>query len=96
VGGFIPPIDETRKRDAIHRGRCEVESGAVTSFLIFRRAPASKPPSCCRFKKGGFIMAIKAQAPILPVAVQGRRTPRCRKGSKIIPRATVSIRIGEP
>ena len=47
------------------------------------------------FKKGGFIMAIKAQAPIVPVAVQGG-TAAMRKGSFIIRPVTVSIRIGEP
>jgi 1-acyl-sn-glycerol-3-phosphate acyltransferase len=47
------------------------------------------------FKKGGFIMAIKAGAPIVPVAVQGGRDSM-RKGSWIIRPVTVSIRIGEP
>jgi 1-acyl-sn-glycerol-3-phosphate acyltransferase len=47
------------------------------------------------FKKGGFIMAIKAGAPIVPVAIQGGRAAM-RKGSWIIRPATVSIRVGQP
>ena len=40
-------------------------------------------------------MALKAQAPIVPVAVQGGRAAM-RKGSSIIRPVTVSIRVGEP
>ena len=40
-------------------------------------------------------MAIKAQAPIVPVAVQGGREAM-RRGSPVIRPVTVSIRVGEP
>jgi len=40
-------------------------------------------------------MALKAQAPVVPVAVQGGRDAM-RKGSGIVRPVTVSIRIGEP
>ena len=40
-------------------------------------------------------MAIKAQAPIVPVAVQGGRAAM-QRGSKLIRPVKVSIRIGEP
>ena len=47
------------------------------------------------FKKGGFVMAIKAQVPVLPVAVEGG-TASMRKGSLVVRPATVSVRIGAP
>jgi len=47
------------------------------------------------FKKGGFIMAIKAQAPIVPVAVHGGRAAM-QKGSKIIRPVSVTIRVAPP
>ena len=78
---------------AIEAGAQSIRSG--NSFLIFPEGTRSKTAQLLPFKKGGFIMAIKAQAPILPVAVQGGDAAM-QKGSKIIRPATVSIRIGEP
>jgi 1-acyl-sn-glycerol-3-phosphate acyltransferase len=46
------------------------------------------------FKKGGFIMAIKAQAPIIPVAVSGGRSAM-QKGSWFVRPVLVRVRIGE-
>src|SRR5262249_60232555 len=72
-----------------------VATRAGPSFLIFPGGPRSKTADLLPFKKGGFIMAIKGGAPIVPVAVQGGRDSM-RKGSWIIRPVTVSVRIGEP
>jgi 1-acyl-sn-glycerol-3-phosphate acyltransferase len=40
-------------------------------------------------------MALKAQVPVVPVAIQGG-TASMKKGSPIVRPATVSVRIGEP
>jgi 1-acyl-sn-glycerol-3-phosphate acyltransferase len=95
VGGFIP-VDRQNKEAAlrsIEAGAASIRSG--NSFLIFPEGTRSRTAELLPFKKGGFVMAIKAQAPIVPVAVQGGRDAM-RKGSKIIRPATVSVRIGEP
>ena len=47
------------------------------------------------FKKGAFVMAIKAQAPVVPVAIRGGREAM-RKGSHIIQPVMLTIRVGEP
>jgi 1-acyl-sn-glycerol-3-phosphate acyltransferase len=95
LGGFIP-IDRRNKGAAmrsIEAGARSIRSG--NSFLIFPEGTRSRADELLPFKKGGFVMAIKAQAPIVPVAVQGGRAAM-RKGSWIIQPVTVSIRVGQP
>jgi 1-acyl-sn-glycerol-3-phosphate acyltransferase len=95
LGGFIP-VDRRNREAAlrsIEQGAASIRAG--NSFLIFPEGTRSRTAELLPFKKGGFIMAIKAQAPIVPVAVQGGRTAM-RKGSSIIYPATVTIRVGEP
>ncbi len=65
------------------------------SFLIFPEGTRSRTAELLPFKKGGFIMAIKAKAPIVPVAVQGG-TDAMRKGSAFVRPGIVIIRVGEP
>jgi 1-acyl-sn-glycerol-3-phosphate acyltransferase len=95
LGGFIP-IDRRNKEAAmqsIDAGAQSIRAG--NSFLIFPEGTRSKTGELLPFKRGGFIMAIKAQAPIVPVAVQGGRAAM-RKGSWIIRPVTVSVRVGAP
>jgi 1-acyl-sn-glycerol-3-phosphate acyltransferase len=94
-GGFIP-VDRRNKEAAmrsIEAGAESIRSG--NSFLIFPEGTRSRTNELLPFKKGGFLMAMKAGAPIVPVAIQGGRDAM-RRGSKIIRPVTVSIRIGNP
>jgi 1-acyl-sn-glycerol-3-phosphate acyltransferase len=95
LGGFIP-IDRRNKESAMR----SIEAGADSlrkgnSFLIFPEGTRSKTEELLPFKKGGFIMAIRAQAPIVPVAIRGGRASM-RKGSRIIRPVTLDIRVGAP
>src|SRR6185312_2681253 len=95
MAGFIP-IDR-RNREAAMRS---IEKGADAlragrSFLIFPEGTRSRTDELLPFKKGGFRMAIKAGAPIVPVAISGGRAAMV-KGSFIIRPVTLTIRIGTP
>jgi 1-acyl-sn-glycerol-3-phosphate acyltransferase len=95
MGGFIP-VDRRNKEAAlrsIDEGASSIRSG--NSFLIFPEGTRSRTAELLPFKKGGFIMAIKAQAPIVPVAVQGGRAAM-QKGSAIVRPVTVTVRVGQP
>ena len=95
LGGFIP-VDR-RNREAslrsIENGASSIRSG--NSFLIFPEGTRSRTGDLLPFKKGGFIMAIQAQVPIVPVAISGGRAAM-RKGSPIVRPVKVNVRIGKP
>ena len=95
AGGFVPV--ERDKREAsmasIDQAAASIRSG--NSFLIFPEGTRSRTAEMLPFKKGGFIMAIKAQAPILPVSVSGGRAAM-QKGSWFVRPVMVDVKIGEP
>lgn len=95
LAGFVPLERGNRDQSlpAIERAAAALRDG--NSFLIFPEGTRSRTGELLPFKKGGFIMALKAQAPIVPVAISGAREAM-RKGSPWIRPVTVRIAFGPP
>jgi 1-acyl-sn-glycerol-3-phosphate acyltransferase len=95
LAGFVP----------LQRGNPEQSLPAIegaaralregSSFLIFPEGTRSRTGELLAFKKGGFIMALKGQAPVVPVAITGARLAM-RKGSLLINPVRVRVSFGEP
>jgi 1-acyl-sn-glycerol-3-phosphate acyltransferase len=95
LGGFIP-VDRRNKEAglrSIEKGALSIRAGH--SFLIFPEGTRSPTDQLLPFKRGGFIMAIRAQAPIVPVVIQGGRAAM-QRGSRLVRPVMLSIRVGEP
>jgi 1-acyl-sn-glycerol-3-phosphate acyltransferase len=95
LAGFVP-IDRGNREQAtraLDHGAELLANGA--SFLIFPEGTRSRTGELLSFNKGGFRMAIKAQAPVVPVAVSGGRAAMA-KGSFVIRPTIVRVRVGEP
>jgi len=95
AGGFVPVERDRREASMVSIERAAESIRAGNSFLIFPEGTRSRTAELLPFKKGGFIMAIKAQAPIVPVAVSGGRAAM-RKGSWVVRPVMVDVKIGDP
>jgi 1-acyl-sn-glycerol-3-phosphate acyltransferase len=95
AGGFVPVERDRREASMASIDRAAESIRAGNSFLIFPEGTRSRTAEMLPFKKGGFIMAIKAQAPIVPVAVAGGRSAM-QKGSWFVRPVMVDVKIGEP
>jgi 1-acyl-sn-glycerol-3-phosphate acyltransferase len=95
LAGFVPLQrgNPEQSLPAIERAAEALREG--NSFLIFPEGTRSRTGELLPFKKGGFIMALKGQAPVVPVAITGARLAM-RKGSLVINPVHVRVRFGVP
>jgi 1-acyl-sn-glycerol-3-phosphate acyltransferase len=95
AAGFVPVerANPDQSWPAVDRAAEALKTGS--SFVIFPEGTRSRTGELLPFKKGGFVMALKAQVPVVPVAVSGGRTAM-KKGSRLIWPATVTVALGPP
>ncbi len=93
--GYIP-IDRKNRKAAfksIDHAAEEVRKGK--SIIIFPEGTRSKDGILQEFKKGGFILAIKSQQPIVPISIEGSHKILRKHDWKIYP-GTIVVKFGKP
>ena len=80
----IRSLDEAARR--IRRGR---------SLLIYAEGTRSPDGSLLPFKKGGFILAIQAGVPVIPLTILGSRSVLPKGSLRILP-GTITVVVGDP
>jgi 1-acyl-sn-glycerol-3-phosphate acyltransferase len=95
IGKFVPIDRSDREQSgrAIAQAARQIQDG--DSFLVFPEGTRSRTGELLPFKKGAFVLAIQAQAPLVPVAIIGARDAM-RKGSPVIWPVEITVRIGQP
>ena len=91
VAQFVPIARRDREQSwgAVDRAANLLRSGYA--FFVFPEGTRSRTGDLLPFKKGGFVMALKAQAPIVPVIVSGGPSAM-RKGSSLIWPTAITVR----
>jgi len=95
VAGFVPIQRRSREQSRLAIETAAQALRAGNSFLIFPEGTRSRTGELLAFKKGGFVMALKGSATIVPLVILGTRQAM-RKGSLLIRSVDLSVRIGVP
>ncbi len=95
VAGFVPIDRRDRAQSDAAIERAARQMGEGNSFLVFPEGTRSRTGELLPFKKGAFVLALKAKAPVVPVAIVGA-AGAMRRGSPVIWPATMHVHFGEP
>ncbi len=93
--GFIPVDRGNREQTTRAVNLAVARLNAGGSFFVFPEGTRSQTGELLPFRKGAFVMAIRAGVPIVPVGISGARDAM-KKGSPIIRPAMVRLRLGAP
>jgi 1-acyl-sn-glycerol-3-phosphate acyltransferase len=92
--GFIP-VDRENRRTAVksfEAAAARIRAGR--SVLVFPEETRTSDGSLLPFQRGGFLIALKAALPILPVGIDGAR--RCMpKHNYLVRPGTITVRFGD-
>jgi 1-acyl-sn-glycerol-3-phosphate acyltransferase len=89
----VDRADPGAARGSVERALENLQAGV--SYLTFPEGTRSPDGRMQPFKKGSFVMAIRAGVPIVPVSVIGAHL-RMPKGSLALRPGEVGVRFGEP
>ncbi len=93
--GFIP-IDRKNRRTAVKSFDLAAERiRKGNTIVVFPEEGRTRTREMRRFQRGGFLLALKGELPILPLAIDGTYEVM-RVGVKRITPGTVTVKVGQP
>jgi len=93
--GFIP-IDRKNRRTAVKSFELAVQRiRKGNTVVVFPEEGRSRERAMRPFQRGGFLLALRSELPILPIAIEGTYDV-FRAGAKRITPGPVTIKIGTP
>lgn len=93
--GFIP-VDRKNRREAVksfEEAAQHIRTGR--SVLIFPEETRTRTGDLLPFQRGGFLIAIKAGVPIIPIGLDGPARSLAR-GAYLLRAGRITVRFGEP
>ena len=90
----IDRSDHRKALESMNQAAVRVKNG--TSIVIFPEGTRSLDGVLQEFRKGGFMLAIKSQQPIVPVSISGSYPILPKKGDWAIHPGRIDITIGNP
>jgi 1-acyl-sn-glycerol-3-phosphate acyltransferase len=96
AAGYIPIDRSDRKKavESLHLAAEKVKEG--TSIVIFPEGTRSPDGVLQEFKKGGFILAIKSQQHLVPIAISGSYRVLRKRGVWMIQPGVMDVTIDRP
>ncbi len=95
AAGFVPVQRQNREQSLPAVDKAVEALRAGGSFMIFPEGTRSRTGELLPFKKGGVIMALRAEAPIVPSVISGAREAMHR-GSSVVHPCTVDVTFCPP
>jgi len=96
AAGYVP-IDRTDRKKAVeslHQAAERVKNG--TSIVIFPEGTRSQDGVLREFKKGGFLLAIKSQQSLVPIAISGSHHVLRKREDWMIHPGFIDVTIDRP
>jgi 1-acyl-sn-glycerol-3-phosphate acyltransferase len=96
AAGYLPIDRGDRKKavESLNEAASRVKNG--TSIVIFPEGTRSPDGVLRDFKKGGFLLAIKSQQSIVPIAISGSHRVLQKEGDWMIHPGIIELTIGKP
>ncbi len=91
---FIDRKDKNKSHASIDKAAARVNEGRCV--LVFPEGTRTRTDELLPFKKGGFVLAVKARVPIVPVGIAGTRAIFPSQSNFVVGRGPVALVYGEP